>query len=525
MSQINRALISVSDKTGLLPLCHFLKDQKVEIVSTGGTAKMLKENGIPIVGISDFTGFPEMLDGRVKTLHPKVHGGLLGLRDNEEHQKTMQEHGILPIDLVIVNLYPFEEVSKKADSSFEEIIENIDIGGPSMLRSAAKNFKFVAVVTHPNQYERVMDAMKSGDGTLSYAMRKELAQEAFTLTNRYDALIAAFLKKGKQEISDFPERFEFRGEKMQDLRYGENPHQKAACYKLEENTTEPALVTAKKLQGKELSFNNILDFDAAISCVKEFQEPACVIVKHTNPCGVAVSDTGLQAFERAWAADSLSAFGSLIAFNREVDGETAKAITAHFVEGVIAPAFSEEALKIFQAKKNIRLMAEPHLLGWIQKANPKTNDRFDIKKIVGGFLLQERDLNIENETHFEVVTEKSPTSKQMQDLCFAWKVVKHVKSNAIVYVKDRTTVGIGAGQMSRVDSAKMGVLKAVTSLQDAVLGSDAFFPFRDGVDTAAVSGIQAIVQPGGSLRDPEVIHACNEHSIAMVFTKTRHFRH
>jgi phosphoribosylaminoimidazolecarboxamide formyltransferase/IMP cyclohydrolase len=521
MSRICRALISVSDKTGLLPLCHFLKDQKVEIISTGGTAKNLKENKISTIEISDFTGFPEMLDGRVKTLHPKVHGGLLGLRDNETHQKTMEAHGILPIDLLIVNLYPFEEVSKKPASSFEEILENIDIGGPSMLRSAAKNFKFVAALTHPNQYESFMNAMKENDGMLPYAFRKDLAQAAFALTSHYDVLVAAFLKNGKPENSLFPQRFELRGEKVQDLRYGENPHQKAACYKLEGSCEVSTVATAKKLQGKELSFNNILDFDAAIACVKEFPDPVCVIVKHTNPCGVSVSDTALKAFERAWAADSSSAFGSLIAFNREIDTILAKAITTYFVEGVIAPSFSEEALKIFQTKKNIRLLELPILCN--QKAD--FSDYLDIKKIVGGFLVQERDLKIDNENDFKVVTQKSPSSEQIRDLCFAWKVVKHVRSNAIVYAKNLTTVGIGAGQMSRVDSAKIGVFKAKVPLEGAVLGSDAFFPFRDGVDAAAGSGIKAIVQPGGSLRDREVIDACNEHGIAMVFTGTRHFRH
>jgi len=526
MSKIKRALISVSDKTHLTSFCQFLKNIDVDIISTGGTAKFLSENGIPITKISEITGFPEIMDGRVKTLHPKVHGAILGIRDNEEHVSTMQEHEIVPIDLVVVNLYPFEKVSSNPESSFEEVIENIDIGGPSMVRSAAKNYQYVGVVSHPSQYNTVMKELKDNDGELSIELKKELSQAAFTLTSRYDNLISTFLKYGKRTQGEFDFKETITGEKVSDLRYGENPHQKAAFYKFNNGIIEPSLHNAIKLQGKDLSFNNILDFDGALSCLKEFNNTTCVIVKHTNPCGVANGSDCLNAFERAWACDSISAFGSVIAFNIEVDEQTASAITQYFVEGVIAPEITPEAKEIFQAKKNLRVMILPALSQWCEKEkNDSAYDTLDIKKITGGFLLQTRDIKIEDINDFEVVTQKSPSNEEMSDLLFSWKVVKHVKSNAIVYVNNKTTIGIGAGQMSRIDSANIGVQKAVNGCKGAVMASDAFFPFRDSVDSAAKAGISAIIQPGGSIRDQEVIDACNEHDIAMVFTNVRHFKH
>jgi len=520
-----RALISVSDKTNLISFCQFLKDMDYEIVSTGGTAKVLEESGIKIIGISEVTGFPEMMDGRVKTLHPKVHGGLLGLRDNPEHVKVMAEHDIVPIDLVVVNLYPFERVSSNEDSSFEEVIENIDIGGPSMVRSAAKNFKFVAVVTNPSQYQTVMKDLKDNNGDISLELKKELAQSAFDLTSRYDQIIASYLKYGKLDNKELPNRIYLEGEKVADLRYGENPHQKAAFYKVDKNVTEPCVVQASQIQGKELSFNNILDFDGALSCVKDFHSTACVVVKHTNPCGVALGSDSLTAFERAWAGDSISAFGSVIAFNNEVDKETAEAITKNFVEGVIAPDYTSEAREVFKTKKNLRILFLPSLTKWKEDREKLFCDRIDIKKVAGGLLLQTKDLKTEAKDNLEVATVNKPSEDQIEELLFAWKVVKHVKSNAIVYVKNKSTVGIGAGQMSRVDSSRIGVLKAGDNLQGAVMASDAFFPFRDSIDSAAEAGISAIIQPGGSIRDQEVIDACNEHGIAMIFTGVRHFRH
>ena len=526
MSKIKRALISVFDKTHLIPFCRFLRDMGVEIISTGGTARALAEKGIEFIPISDVTGFPEMLDGRVKTLHPKIHGGLLALRENEAHMKTISEHGIEPIDLVVVNLYPFEKVSSNPKSTFEEVIENIDIGGPSMVRSAAKNFRSVGVVTNPSQYKRVMKELNVNSGELSLEVKKELAQAAFCLTSQYDNLIASFLQHGTPEKTDFPSRLSIEANKISDLRYGENPHQQAAFYRLDQSIAEPCITEALQIQGKELSFNNIIDFDGALSCVKEFSDTACVIVKHTNPCGVAMGHDSLNAFERAWASDPLSAFGSVIAFNSEIDGKTAKAITEYFVEGVIAPDLSTEAKEIFQAKKNMRVMLLPSIHKWCQhKHREPSYDRYDIKKVTGGLLLQTRDLKMEDETDFVVVTQKAPGKDELQNLVFGWKVVKHVKSNAIVYVKNKATIGIGAGQMSRVDSSRIGIQKASSGVKDSVMASDAFFPFRDSIDLAAKAGITSIVQPGGSVKDKEVIDACNEYGISMVFTNTRHFKH
>lgn len=526
MAKIKRALISVYDKTNLIPFCTFLRDNGVEIISTGGTAKALAEKGINIIPISDVTGFPEMLDGRVKTLHPKIHGGLLALRDNEEHIKTINEHGIIPIDLVIVNLYPFEKVSSDPKSTFEEIIENIDIGGPSMVRSASKNYRSVGIVTNPNQYKTVMKELKNNNFELSIELKKELAEAAFVLTSNYDNLIASFLKYGKSEKKDFPAKLSINASKISDLRYGENPHQEAAFYKLNDPISEPCITDALQVQGKELSFNNILDFEGSLSCVKDFKDTACVIVKHTNPCGAAIGHSALNAFERAWACDPVSAFGSVIAFNREIDKETAKAITQFFVEGVIAPDITSEAKEIFKAKTNLRLLLLPSITKWIEHSQPETAyDKFDIKKVSGGLLLQTKDIKIESEADLKVVTKKHPSKEEIENLLFAWKIVKHVKSNAIVYVKNKTTIGIGAGQMSRVDSSKIGFEKAQSSLKDSVMASDAFFPFKDSIDFAAKAEVSAIIQPGGSIRDNEVIEACDKYGIAMVFTNTRHFKH
>ncbi|EKD29198.1 MAG: hypothetical protein ACD_79C00020G0006 [uncultured bacterium] len=526
MAKIKRALISVSDKTHLISFCDFLKKMDVEIISTGGTAKTLEENGIKIKSISDFTGFPEMLDGRVKTLHPKVHGGILGIRDNPEHIKTMEEHGIEPIDLVVVNLYPFEQVASNPNSTFEEVIENIDIGGPSMVRSASKNFRFVGIVTHHSQYNKVMQDLQENNGELSLELKRQLALDAFTLTSKYDGCISSYLKHGKLDSGDFPQHMKIEMEKIQDLRYGENPHQQAAFYKAGYEVSEPSLVNAAKIQGKELSFNNILDFDGALECVKEFDDKTCVIVKHTNPCGVANGNSCLNALERAWGCDPVSAFGSVIAFNCEVDALTANILKQYFIEGIIAPDFSPEAREILQDKKNIRLLVLPSLNEWAQSRHKQElRDRIDLKKVTGGFLMQTKNLQIETAKNFEVVTKKAPTPEELSDLEFCWKVVKHVKSNAIVYAKNKMTVGIGAGQMSRVDSSKIGALKAQKNLKSSVMASDAFFPFKDSIDEAHSYGISAIVQPGGSIRDREVIDACDEYGIAMVITKVRHFRH
>ncbi len=526
MAKVKRALISVFDKTNLIPFCRFLRDLGIEIVSTGGTARALTEKGIDIIPISDVTGFPEMLDGRVKTLHPKIHGGLLALRENEEHMKTIAEHGIQPIDLVVVNLYPFEKVSTNPESTDEEIIENIDIGGPSMVRSASKNYKSVGIVTNPSQYKKVMKELKSNEGTLSLELKKELAQAAFYLTSHYDNMIASYFQHGKTDKKDFPARLTLDAQKITDLRYGENPHQEAAFYRLNQEILEPSLPDALQVQGKELSFNNILDFDSALNCIKDFSEPACVVVKHTNPCGVAIGHNTLNAFERAWACDSKSAFGSVIAFNHEIDEAAAKALSGLFIEGIIAPDISSEAKQILAAKKNLRLMLLPSIQKWIQHKHKEISyDRFDLKKISGGLLVQSRDLKTEDESSFVVATKKAPSRDEINDLLFAWTVVKHVKSNAIVYVKNRATIGIGAGQMSRVDSVKIGIEKACSDLKGSVLASDAYFPFRDNIDFIAKTGVSAIVQPGGSIRDKEVIDACNEYGISMVFTNTRHFKH
>lgn len=522
MKKIERAVISVSNKTGLLDFSKQLKDLGVEILSTGGTAKFLRENGVQVKDISEFTGFPEILDGRVKTLHPKVHGGLLGRRDLPAHQEQMKENGILPIDMVVVNLYPFESTISKPNVSFEEAIENIDIGGPAMLRSAAKNFTDVAVVVDPADYERVINEMKEQQGKLIEGTLYQLAKKVFLHTSRYDSMIAGYLerqlKKDPSMKEEFPLFLNLSYEKNQNLRYGENPHQRGAFYK-DNHSLEPSVAKASLLHGKEMSYNNFLDANSSFELVKEYQETCVVIVKHNNPCGVAVGPSAAEAYRRAKGTDPISAFGGVIAFNQPVDLETAKEITSTFVEVVIAPSFQEDALFELKRKKDIRLLSTGPLLSEHQ-------DKFEFKKITGGLLYQDRDLGIiKNIKELKVVTRRKPSEKEYAAMEFAWKVCKHVKSNAIIFAFDGQTLGIGAGQMSRIDSVQLAVSKAQKPLSGAVMASDAFFPFRDGLDAAFKAGIRAVIQPGGSIKDSEVIQAADEHDITMVFTGMRHFRH
>jgi phosphoribosylaminoimidazolecarboxamide formyltransferase/IMP cyclohydrolase len=524
VKSIKRALISVSKKDGLIALANGLRSLNVEMISTGGTAKTLKEAGFGVQEISAYTGFPEILNGRVKTLHPRVHGGLLAIRDNPEHQLQMRQNGIEPIDLVVVNLYPFEATARKPGVSFDEMIENIDIGGPSMIRSAAKNFRDVAVVVEPEDYGWVLGEMKENGGTLSLGSRFTLAQKAFRLTARYDAAISTCLSRLAESDGVFrtveelfPKTLFLSLEKISDLRYGENPHQRAAFY-LERSGFDAILPGALQLQGKELSFNNLIDLNAAYHLAREFEVPCAVIIKHTNPCGVALSGVSqVDAYVKARACDPLSAFGSVLGFNTPVEKETAQELALTFVEAVMAPGYNPEALSLLAAKKNLRLMQ--------YKAAQSHLHPFDYKRVEGGILVQEADYLKPNEDQWRVITKRSPTPEEWQGLKFAWRVVKHVKSNAIVYAKDWQTIGIGAGQMSRVDSAKIGISKALLPLQGCVMGSDAFFPFRDGIDVAAEAGVCAVIQPGGSLRDGEVIQAADEQGLAMVFTGIRHFKH
>jgi len=521
MAKITRALISVSDKTGVLEFARELARYDVEILSTGGTAKMLREAGLAVKDVSEFTGFPEMLDGRVKTLHPKVHGGLLGMRSNPEHVAKMKEHGIENIDMVVVNLYPFEATVAKEGCTLEDAIENIDIGGPTMLRSAAKNWPDVTVITDPADYARVLAEMQAHDGTVARETNFGLAVKVYQRTAAYDAAISNWLGcRTGEGVALFPDTFTVQFRKSQEMRYGENPHQKAAFF-VEAGSSEASTATAVQLQGKELSYNNIADTDAALECVKQFSDtPACVIVKHANPCGVAVGDSLFDAYDRAYKTDPESAFGGIIACSRELDAATATAIVERqFVEVIIAPTVSAEASAIVAAKKNVRLL----------QCGPLTSQpvpRLDMKRVTGGLLLQDADLALYNE--LKVVTKRIPTEQEMADLLFAWRVAKFVKSNAIVYAKDNMTVGVGAGQMSRVNSARIAAIKAEHAglpVAGAVMASDAFFPFRDGIDNAAAVGITAVIQPGGSMRDSEVIAAADEHGMAMVFTGMRHFRH
>ncbi|MCX8118272.1 MAG: bifunctional phosphoribosylaminoimidazolecarboxamide formyltransferase/IMP cyclohydrolase [Desulfobacterota bacterium] len=520
MGKIGRALISVSDKTGVASFAKALAEMGVEILSTGGTARLLRDQGIPVKEISDYTGFPEMMDGRVKTLHPKIHGGLLGQRSKPEHVRTMEEHGILPIDLVAVNLYPFEATVAREDCSLEEAIENIDIGGPTMLRSAAKNYPDVTVVVDPGDYDPILTELRA-KGEISLETNFRLARKVFQHTARYDGAISNYLgqiEQGKKAF-EFPETFTFQVKKVQELRYGENPHQRGAFYR-EYGLTEPSVSNAVQLHGKELSYNNILDLDSAYETVKEFEETAVVIIKHNNPCGVAISSTSLaDAYRKARDCDPVSAFGGIVGFNRPVDPETALEMRDLFLEAIIAPGYDPEALEILKTKKDLRILQTPPLASY----SPQKG--YDLRKVVGGLLVQDRDLGKVPMDQWRVVTKRRPTPEEMRAMAFGWKVAKHVKSNAIVLVREDRTVGIGAGQMSRVDSTRLAVMKARSTTKGTVLASDAMFPFRDNVDTAAEAGAVAIIQPGGSIRDEEVIAAADEYHIAMVFTGMRHFRH
>ena len=520
MIVIKRALISVSDKTGIVEFARELSASGVEILSTGGTAKMLADNGIPVIEVSDYTGFPEMMDGRVKTLHPKIHGGLLGRRGTDD--AVMAENDILPIDMVVVNLYPFEQTIARDDCTLPMAIENIDIGGPTMLRAAAKNHADVTVVVEAADYNKVLAEMKSNEGAVTTQTRFDLAVKIFEHTAHYDGAIANYLGKitACGENTAFPRTFNSQFYKAQEMRYGENPHQEAAFY-VEHNNTDASIATAKQIQGKELSFNNIGDTDAALECVKQFDEdPACVIVKHANPCGVALGASLLEAYDRAYQTDPESAFGGIIAFNQELDGDTARAIVdRQFVEVIIAPKVSQAAIDAVATKKNVRLLECGE---WSRDTKP----RLDFKRVNGGLLVQDCDLDLYNE--LKVVTKRKPTDEEMADLLFTWRVAKYVKSNAIVYGKNKMTIGVGAGQMSRVNSARIAGIKAEHAgleVKGSVMASDAFFPFRDGLDQAGEAGITAVIQPGGSMRDDEVIQAADEHNIAMVFTGMRHFRH
>lgn len=524
MPKIKRALISVSDKTGIEGLAKYLTDNGVEILSTGGTENLLKKNNIPVTSVTDYTGFPEMMDGRVKTLHPKIHGGILNLRDNPDHQAAMKVHGIENIDLVVVNLYPFVKTVANPDVTLPDAIENIDIGGPSMVRAAAKNWMFVSVVVDPGDYDKVKLELENHGFDLPQTFRYELMAKAFSHTAAYDGAISNFLTS-IEKPEDKPERIKFSKElnlhynKVFDLRYGENPHQDAAYYS-EGWHDEPCVGNARQFHGKNLSYNNILDLDGALETVKEFERACCAIIKHSNPCGVATTEQEdiVDAFNKALACDPSSAFGGIIAFNREVSLAAAGEISKAFFECVIAPDFHPEALETLKKKKNIRLLKtlpirRYELTGW------------DMKKVVGGMLIQDRDVTTKSAAQAKVVTKRKPTEAELKGMDFAWRVAKRVKSNAIVYTSEDQTLGIGAGQMSRVDSAKLGAMKAQFSLKGSVMASDAFFPFRDGIDTAAEHGVTAVIQPGGSIRDEEVIQAADEHGMAMVFTGMRHFRH
>ena len=520
-TKIQRALISVSDKTGVLAFAQALASFGVEILSTGGTAKLLADNGVKVIEVADYTGFPEMLDGRVKTLHPKIHGGVLGRRDLPDHVAAMARHEIGNIDLVCVNLYPFVETISKPNCSLADAIENIDIGGPTMVRSAAKNYQHVAIVTDASDYTALAEELRANAGGLTLATRFALAKKAFSHTAAYDGAISNYLTALDADganPADFPLRFNASFEKVQDMRYGENPHQKAAFYR-DLVRVPGAIANYNQLQGKELSYNNIADADAAWESVKTFDQPACVIIKHANPCGVAIAADTLTAYRLAFATDSTSAFGGIIAFNREVDAATAEAVSAQFLEVLIAPAYSAEAKALLAKKVNVRVLEVPLESG----ANP-----YDFKRVGGGLLVQSADIKNVVLDELRVVTKRQPTAAELQDLLFAWRVAKFVKSNAIVFARNGQTAGVGAGQMSRVDSTRIAAIKAAAAglpLAGAVAASDAFFPFRDGVDVIAENGIKAIIQPGGSMRDEEVFAAADEHGIAMVLTGTRHFRH
>jgi phosphoribosylaminoimidazolecarboxamide formyltransferase/IMP cyclohydrolase len=521
---VQRALISVFDKTGIVEFARRLAALKIEILSTGGTAKLLRESGIAVRDVSDFTGWPEMLGGRVKTLHPKVHGGLLFRRGNTEDQKQAAQHGITPIDLVVVNLYPFEATAAKAGLTAEELIENIDIGGPTMLRSAAKNFESVTVVADPADFTRVAAEIEA-TGETTLATRHELARKVFATTARYDGMIATELERlsaasGRVALEakpPLPERVHLALRRRQELRYGENPHQAAALY-VPAGRAPEGLAAARQLQGKELSYNNFVDLEAARSLVAEFQNPAAVIVKHNNPCGTAEQPALLEAYLKALACDPVSAFGGVLAFNREVDAATAEEVAKLFVECIAAPGFAGRSKEIFAAKKNLRLLE-------LTADGLHPERELQLKRILGGMLVQQPDLGEIKDSELRTVTRRAPAPEEMRTMLFAWKVAKHVKSNAIVFAKGGATLGVGAGQMSRVDSVKIAVLKAQSSLAGSVVASDAFFPFPDGVEEAAKAGVTAVIQPGGSLRDPDVIAAADRLGLAMVFTGMRHFLH
>ncbi|MFP1886909.1 bifunctional phosphoribosylaminoimidazolecarboxamide formyltransferase/IMP cyclohydrolase [Lonsdalea quercina] len=523
---LRRALLSVSDKAGIVEFAQALSERGVELLSTGGTARLLADAGLPVTEVSDYTGFPEMMDGRVKTLHPKVHGGILARRGQDD--AVMAQHDIQPIDMVVVNLYPFAQTVAKEHCTLADAIENIDIGGPTMVRSAAKNHNDVAIVVKNGDYSSIIDELDSHEGSLTDETRFDLAIKAFEHTAAYDSMIAnyfgtlvpAYHGDTSRPAGHFPRTLNLNFIKKQDMRYGENGHQQAAFY-IEEEVKEASVATATQWQGKALSYNNIADTDAALECVKEFAEPACVILKHANPCGVAIGDSILDAYERAYKTDPTSAFGGIIAFNRELDEATAQAIVSRqFVEVIIAPSVSDAALRVTAAKQNVRVLT----CGQWQQHIPS----LDFKRVNGGLLVQDRDLGMVDASQLRVVTERQPTEAELRDALFCWKVAKFVKSNAIVYARDNMTIGIGAGQMSRVYSAKIAGIKAEDEglvVEGSVMASDAFFPFRDGIDAAAAVGITCVIQPGGSIRDDEVIAAANEHGIAMLFTDMRHFRH
>ena len=518
MSKVQRAILSVTDKTGLVEFARKLSRLGVELISTGGTAKLLRESGIAVKDISELTGFPEMLDGRVKTLHPKVHGGILHRRRDASHRTAVAEHGIQPIDMVVVNLYAFEKTASKPGVPFEDLIENIDIGGPSMIRSAAKNFEDVAVVTSPGDYDAIAEELATSNGELSSATRWRLAQKAFATTAAYDSAIASTLEKVTANGSftlrpegGFPPNLRLLFKKVSDLRYGENPHQKAALYSDGSGT---GVANGKQIQGKELSYNNIVDLQAAWDLAQEFEQPVCAIIKHTNPCGTATGKNLAEAYKRALECDPVSAFGGVIGVNRPVDAEAAEEMAKLFLEVLAAPSFDDSAKQIFAAKKNLRLVEVT-----------ASSEKFVLKNVSGGVLVQDADIQPLSEADLKVVSKRSPTAEEKRALLFAWKVAKHVKSNAIVYARDGQTVGVGAGQMSRVDSCKIGAMKAVLPLKGTVAASDAFFPFPDGVEEIAKAGATAIIQPGGSVRDAEVIEAADRLGLAMIFTGIRHFRH
>jgi phosphoribosylaminoimidazolecarboxamide formyltransferase/IMP cyclohydrolase len=522
-----QALISVSDKSGIVELAQALHALGIGLISTGGTAKLLAERGLPVTEVAELTGFPEMLDGRVKTLHPKVHGGLLARRDMPEHVAALKAHGIATIDLLVVNLYPFEATVARPGATLEDAIENIDIGGPAMVRSAAKNWKDVGVLTDASQYPAVLAELKT-TGKLSDKTRFALSVAAFNRISNYDAAISDYLSSIGEDgtPSAFPAQANGRFVKLQDLRYGENPHQQAAFYR-DLHPAPGSLVTARQLQGKELSYNNIADADAAWECVKSFEGPACVIVKHANPCGVALGKDPLEAYSKAFKTDSTSAFGGIIAFNRPLDGAAAQAVSRQFVEVLMAPGFAPEALEVFKAKANVRILEIALPPGGSTDWDNGRN-AMDVKRVGSGLLMQTADNRELTVGELKVVTRKQPTQQELQDLLFAWKVAKFVKSNAIVFCKDGMTMGVGAGQMSRLDSARIASIKAQhasLSLQGTVVASDAFFPFRDGLDVVVDAGATCVIQPGGSMRDEEVIAAANERGVAMVFSGVRHFRH